>query len=275
MSAKPFQPVGLFRTDQHKYHWNGGPAMPGVTSVMRVIDKSGPLIGWAKGVTADAALDNLGDLTDMVARDGRAPTRAWLVAHATEESDKAKDLGTRIHILAEKIARGEKAEVSELEWPFVRAYLQYQKDWKPDFRKGRSSLERYVANLTYGYGGTFDFVCHLDLGDGPKLTLGDLKTGKGVYPESRLQLAALGMAEFIGMPDDPKQYAMPKIEQYVILHVRPDAYPDGYKIYRVGITDFDRKAFLYALGLHRYMAEGLPKGDPIANPMTNIEVDAA
>jgi hypothetical protein len=255
--------VGLYRTDNHRYHWNGGPALPGVTSIIGKVDKSGPLIGWAKGVTADAALNNLDRLQAMIAVDGRAVTRSWLTAHATAESDAAKDLGTRIHILAEQISRGASPDVTELEWPYIRAYQQYLSDFKPEFRKGRSSLERFVANLTHGYGGTFDFLCHLDLGDGPKLTLGDLKTGKGHYTETRLQLAALGAAEFIGMPNDPKQYPMPKVEQYAVLHVRPEAYARGYQVYRVNVTPADTAAFLGALAIYRWAEQQPSKGEPV------------
>lgn len=255
--------VGLYRTDAHRYHWNGGPAMPGVTTVISKVDKSGPLIGWAKGVTADAALNNLDTLSTMVAEKGRAVTKSWLTAHATAESDAAKDLGTRIHLLAEQISRGAEPDVSELEWPYVRAYQQYLADFAPEFRKGQSALERYVANLEHGYGGTFDFLCHLDLGDGPKLTLGDLKTGKGVYAETRLQLAALGAAEFIGLPNDPKPYRMPKVEQYVVLHVRPDAYAQGYQLYRVNVTQADLDAFLGALAIYRWAEPSPSKGEPV------------
>lgn len=251
--------VGLYRTSNHRYHFNGGPAMPGVTSVISKVDKSGPLIGWAKGVTADAALNNLDTLSEMVGRDGRAVTKAWLTAHATAESDAAKDLGTRIHLLAEQISRGAEVEVSELEWPYVRAYQQYLADFAPDVR----SLEHYVANLRHGYGGTFDFLAMLDLGNGARMTLGDLKTGKGHYSETRLQLAALGAAEFIGMPNDPKQYPMPRIEQYVVLHVRPDAYANGYQLYQVYIHPTDFAAFLGALAIYRWAEAQPSKGDPI------------
>lgn len=251
--------VGLYRTENHRYHWNGGAAMPGVTSVIGKVDKSGPLIGWAKGVTADAALNNLGTLSTMVLEKGRAVTRSWLTAHATAESDAAKDLGTRIHILAEQISRGAEPEVSELEWPYIRAYQQYLSDFGPQIR----SLEHYVANLTHGYGGTYDFLAVLDLGDGPKLTLGDLKTGKGHYTETRLQLAALGSAEFIGLPNDPKPYAMPKIEQYAVLHVRPDAYAKGYQLYRVNVTTADLDAFLGALAIYRWAEQQPSKGEPV------------
>ena len=237
--------------------------MPGVTSVISKVDKSGPLIGWAKGVTADAALNNLDTLSTMVGEKGRAVTKSWLTAHATAESDAAKDLGTRIHILAEQISRGAEPDVSELEWPYIRAYQQYLADFAPAIR----SLEHYVANLTKGYGGTYDFIATLDLGDGPKLTLGDLKTGKGHYTETRLQLAALGAAEFIGLPNDPKQYAMPTIEQYAVLHVRPEAYAKGYQLYRVNVTPADTAAFLGALAIYRWAEAQPSKGEPV-QPIT-------
>jgi hypothetical protein len=54
--------VGLWRDDKHRYYARypdrddaSGLAMPGVTSVIKVVDKSNALIPWAKNVTADAA----------------------------------------------------------------------------------------------------------------------------------------------------------------------------------------------------------------------------
>ncbi len=255
--------LGLWRTEQHKYFAKypdlptaTGLAMPGVTSVIQKVDKSGPLIAWAKGVTADAALDNLDRLSEMVEADGREPTKAWLKAHATAESDKAKDLGTRVHILAEQISRGAEPEMDEFEEPFVAAYRRYLVDFAPTVK----SLENMVWSPADQYGGTFDFLAELD----GKLTLGDLKTGKGIYPETRLQLAALGMAEYIGRPNDPKRYRMPKIEQYVILHVRPEAYAKGYQLYRINVNDADRAAFRGALAIYRWAEQRPSKGEPYA-----------
>lgn len=253
--------IGLWRDDAHRYYAKyddrddaNGLAMPGVTSIISKVDKSGPLIAWAKGVTADAALNNLDRLTTMVEQDGKAPTKSWLTAHATAESDRAKDLGTRVHILAEQVSRGASPDMDEFEEPFVEAYRRYVAEVEPHYR----SLEQFTANLTFGYGGTFDFLADID----GKLTLGDLKTGKGIYPETRLQLAGLGMAEFIGRPNDPKRYRMPEIEQYVILHVRPEAYAKGYQLYRVNVDDADREAFKGALSIYRWAERRPSKGEP-------------
>jgi hypothetical protein len=140
--------------------------------------------------------------------------------------------------------------------PFVAAYRRFKAEVNPTFK----SLEQYTCNLSLGYGGTFDFLAVMD----GKLTLGDTKTGKGVYEETRLQLAGLGMAEFIGRPNDPKRYRMPKVEQYVVLHVRPEAYAKGYQLYRVNVNEADREAFRGALSIYRWAEQRPSKGEPYA-----------
>lgn len=255
--------VGLYRSEKHVYHWEGGPGMPGVTSVIAKIDKSGPLIAWAKGVTADAALADLEGLSKMAAERGPAVAKAYLTAHATGESDAAKYLGSSVHRLAEQLTRGEEVDIPPEELDYIDAYNRFRNDWSPDFR----SLEHYVANLRWGYGGTFDFLAMID----GKMTLGDLKTGKGHYVETRLQLSALGHAEFLGMPNDPKKYTLPPIEQYVVLHVRPGAYPDGYQLYRLDLTDRDWNAFLGALAIYRWAQQRPTKGEPLLAPGTELK----
>jgi len=254
--------VGLIRNDKHFYRWADGPWMPGVTSVISKIDKSGPLIAWAKGVTADAALNDLPLLAAMAADKGAAVAKAYLTAHATGESDAAKALGTRVHTAYEALVRGEIVDLAPEHLDYIHAYGRFRTAWAPEYL----SLEHYVANLRWGYGGTFDFIARLDLGDGPKVTLGDYKTGKGHYIETRLQLAALGNAEFLGLPGDPRQYPLPPIEQYVVLHVRPGLYPDGYQLYRVDLTHRDFQAFLGALAVYRWAQQQPTKGEPMPPP---------
>ena len=195
----------------------------------------------------------------MMVSDGRAVAKAWLTAHATAESDTAKDLGTKVHLAAEQLSRGAEPELPPEHMPYLWAYQRFLAEWRPDFK----SLERFVCNLAFGYGGTFDWLALLDMGDGPKWTLGDNKSGKGFYAETRLQLAGLGHAEFIGMPNDPKQYPMPKIEQYAVLHLRPEAYSAGYQLYRVNVNDADWAAFRGALDIYRWAEQRPPNGEPL------------
>jgi hypothetical protein len=50
----------------------------------------------------------------------------------------------------------------------------------------------------------------------------DIKTGKGTYAETALQLAGLHFADWAGRPNDPKKYALPKATRFGVLHVRPE-----------------------------------------------------
>lgn len=260
MSATRIPSLGLYRTATHQYHWNGGPAMPGVTSIIGKVDKTEVLIRWAKGVTADAALADLPLLETMQREKGPAVAKAYLTAHATGINDAAKNLGSKVHSAAEAMARGEDPGVAPEHLLYVDAYRRFLEDWTPQFR----SLEHYVANLTHGYGGTFDFIAVID----GKMTLADLKTGKGVYPETRLQLAGLAHAEFLGLPGDPTRYSLPAFEQYVVLHVRPEAYERGYQMYRVDLAAADYAAFLGALAVYRWDRAKPSRGEPITAELT-------
>lgn len=246
--------VGLERSANHLYRWNGGDWLPGVTSIISKIDKSRALIPWAKGITADAALADLPGLTAMVADKGPAVAKAYLTAHATGLNDAAKDLGTRVHAAAEAMARGQDPGLMPEHVLYVDAYRRFLEDWQPTFK----SLEHYVCNLAEGYGGTFDFIAEID----GLMTLADVKTGKSHYTETRLQLSALGHAEFLGIPGDPVQYQLPHFDQYAVLHVRPEAYQSGYQLYRVGIDSADWDAFRGALAIYRWDRGRPSKGEP-------------
>lgn len=258
MIAHPERALGLERSANHLYRWNGGSWMPGITSVLDVIDKSRGLVPWAKGITADAALADLAGLTAMVADKGAAVAKAYLVAHATGVSDAAKALGSSVHHHAEQLERGIETPLAPEHRLYVDAYRRFREDWQPRFH----SLEHYVVNLAVGYGGTFDWIAEID----GKVTLGDTKTGRGHYIETRLQLSALAHAEFLGIPGDERQYSLPAFEQFAVLHIRPELYERGYQLYRVDLTDADWQAFRGALAIYRWQRQKPSKGDPLTLP---------
>jgi hypothetical protein len=70
----------------------------------------------------------------------------------------------------------------------------------------------------HGYAGTLDAIVRI----AGETWLLDYKTSKGVYPETALQLAAYANADFIGRPGDPIRYGIPVIEQYGVVHIRPE-----------------------------------------------------
>jgi hypothetical protein len=57
--------VGLWRNERHQYFWNGEGPFPGVTSVIKVIDKPA-IVGWAKRETARCAVDNYDFVADLI-----------------------------------------------------------------------------------------------------------------------------------------------------------------------------------------------------------------
>jgi hypothetical protein len=108
-------PLGLTRTAAHLYSWNDGrtvhAALPSVTTVLRVVDKSGPLVGWAKRETAACAVRNLDMLLRMRETGGDAAATDWLKRIPDYQRDTAADIGSRVHRLVEQLARGTDPEV--------------------------------------------------------------------------------------------------------------------------------------------------------------------
>jgi hypothetical protein len=244
--------TGLTRTADHRYQWNGGPFVPGATSVLRVLEKPA-LVQWAKNETAACAIRNYDFVTELRRRGGDPAAIKWLAAIPDFQRDTAADLGSAVHTLAEQIVRGGDVTVPEEQVPIVDGYRRWLDDAKPD----KIRVERMVYS-EQGYGGTLDVICQLD----GQTWLLDIKTGKGVYDETRLQLAAYGHADWIGQPDDGRKYRVPKIDRYGVLHLRPDKYATGYALVEFAVNDDDFQAFLACLRLTSWRAALNGKGTP-------------
>lgn len=235
------KPVGLYRTPDHLYFWNGAGPLPSVTTIIGKIDKSGPLIGWAKRITAEAAISHRAEMDGWVEMAGVDGAVSLLTKAATVKRDSAADMGTRVHALADSLARGLPTVVTAEEKPFVDGYLAWMRERKPIFRYS----EDMVASLRYGYAGTFDAICVID----GETWLIDNKTSRGVYPETALQLAAYANADFIGRPGLAKQGRIPHIDRFGVLHLRPE----GYRLVEYAITPGTFSAFLAALAIHHWI----------------------
>jgi hypothetical protein len=110
--------------------------------------------------------------------------------------------------------------------------------------------EATVFSRRHGYAGTLDAICVLD----GTLTLLDVKTGKSVYPEVALQLAAYAHADFVGHPDGTER-RLPPVAAGAALHLRPG----GYELVPVPIGEQVLAAFLAALEVFRWASEQAPK----------------
>jgi hypothetical protein len=232
---------GLTRDEKHRYQWAGGSKVPGVTSVIKALDKSGPLMGWKAREVASCAIRNL-DLLQKMVTDGGAPAAIdWLKRTPDHQRDTAADLGTRVHSFAEAISRGIPIEVDDAALPFVESYQKWRSVYKPVVL----NAEYMVYSETHRYGGTADAAMRIN----GEIWLVDYKTGSGAYAETALQLAALHNADWAGLPNDPKKYAIPKATRFGVLHVRPEQ----AELIPYDVTDAEFRAFLAC----RYLTDWL------------------
>lgn len=208
------RPTGLWRNEQHQYFYGDRGPFPSVSTIVKVLDKSGPLVGWAKRETAASAIRNLDHLKIMLDSGGAAAAQAWLSGIPDYQRDEAADIGHRVHQLADAIQRGEAVEVTDLEMRYLNGLMRFLYRIRPIV----THSETTVINLTRGYGGTFDMGCLID----GIPTLLDLKTGKRVYDETALQLAGYAQGEFTAAINDPTPIPLPHWQRFGVVHIQPD-----------------------------------------------------
>lgn len=218
----------ITRSEDHRYTFDGV-TYPGVTGILKVLDKSDALMAWAARNTAEAALAvDIPALRASVGDDGVVKA---LTARSSWRRDEAASLGTEVHRLADMMVRGEPLPaISETALARVDHYTRW---WTACGWKLRVS-EALLVNTRKGYGGTLDLLCYDRDG---RTVLADIKTGKAIYHEAVLQLAAYGAAEWAEA--DGALYHMPQVDRYVILHVTGD----GVREVDVAVGDLERAAF--------------------------------
>lgn len=192
------------------YRW-GDRDLPSVTTIRRLAGMPFNLHAWSVSKVVTRAIEQHDELTRMLTRPEipgekglirpRRPREVvltenrnkeaarWLRAAATEERDRAAQLGTTVH----DAATGGKA-LADVE-PAARARLRQFQHWHSESGARIVAVEKQVFNLTLGYAGTFDILAILP---DKRVALIDIKTGKGTYMEHALQLQYYSMAEFIG-----------------------------------------------------------------------------
>lgn len=157
--------------------------------------------------------------------------------------DRAADLGTYIHAATEAYALGKPFPT----WPpavrpRMKQFMQFLSDYKPEYE----ATEASVYNRTERYAGTLDAIMVI----GSRRFVEDTKSGKGVYPEVALQLAAYRHAEFIGVADG-SEGPMPETDGAVVLHLTDSE----YQLVEVDAGPEVFRSFLYAREVFRWSEE--------------------
>lgn len=241
----------------HWYTWRGE-KFPSVTKVLGDTLPKPALIPWAARSVAEFVADNPIEVEAL-----RSTPRETMVNELKEtpyrERDAAANRGTEVHALAEKLVKGEEVEVPPELSGYVNAYVKFLDEWQP-----RPVLvEATVANLRWGYAGQLDLVA--DLPNGERAVM-DLKTSKGVYPETSVQCAAYRHAEiYLDEDDNEHQLADLKINASYVVHVRAD----GYFVHPLDTSeDGPFKVFLHLLWLSKRIGDAMKPwlGDPADAP---------
>jgi len=240
-------PTPITRNAGHEYHFDGK-WYPGVTTILKVLDKSGPLMAWAARNTAEAALGMMSGpdplywpLSALLSSVGPEGVVKALTSRSNWKRDEAATLGTDVHALADLHVRGEPATVPEHLRKHVDNYAEW---WKGAGWTLRIS-EGMVVNPEWGYGGTLDLLAYDRDG---KTVLADIKTGaKGVYREAILQETAYGAATFV--QKGTELFRMPEIDRYVIVHVTEE----GVREIEINVGALELAAWGACLDIHTWM----------------------
>ncbi len=173
-------------------------------------------------------------------------TIRWLKGIPYAKRDAAGDLGTEVHAAIEAHTLGKPMPPwSPVVKPYMGGFEAFLKDFEPVF----TATEASVYNRSQRYAGTLDAIATLTLPlyTEAKSYIVDAKTGKGIYPEIGMQLAAYRYAEFIGLPDG-SEAAMPAVDGALGLHLTPR----GYRLIEVRADQEVFQAFLFAREVFRW-----------------------
>lgn len=168
---------------RHYQHPETGVLLPSVTNIIGVLDK--PAIPrWAARTVAESAWKMRSSLTEM----GEAECIEVLKGSPWRNSGRASDRGTSVHDYLDAAAQGRDVELEGEALTFKAGADDWLERYNPEFH-----LTEFTV-FGDGYAGTADFMAFLNEG---RLYVGDYKTGKGLYPEVALQLAAIRYATHI------------------------------------------------------------------------------
>lgn len=216
----------------HGYKLDGQKII-GVTTVLGAKAKNA-LVQWAADETAKAAVNQWDELAQLDPID-----RYKRLTKARYETQTAAAVrGTDIHTYGEALAHGRPVKVpDELVGP-VEGYARFLDEWDIAI----TATEAPCVNTRWRYAGTLDAVGQI--GRIGVSALIDLKSGKSVYNETALQLAAYRYCNLWhpgGAPDSEEP--MPVLEEVFVAHISPAE----TRLIPVQAGEAEHQQFLYTL----------------------------
>lgn len=152
--------------------------------------------------------------------------------------DNAADRGSKVHKACQLIDLTGECEVTEDIAPYVQNYLQFLKDYRPEWE----AVEKAMASTTHKFAGTLDRVGRLNTG---KFAIVDLKSSSVVQKIlAQIQLNGYKINWEENFP------ALP-IDALYILHLTKEPSTPKKKGYKLIEFPIDDTLFMSCLNLHR------------------------
>lgn len=211
-------------------HPLNGDVVPGVTTVLKKLDKPG-VLQWAVDNTAAYAVANIDALVSRTEEQGYGFLRWYWKRDPLQSDDQdirnysngvlrdAADLGTLMHdwVAADHGAQPypDVTFAPDYFWQMVAEWDKWQEenDVEPIF------TETTFWSEQYGYAGTADGLWRVN----GKPMLVDVKTSRNVWDEHYMQLSALGACDYALIESDNgwEETTIPGFNDYALLHIRP------------------------------------------------------
>ncbi len=229
------------------YYWQGEPYIS-VTNAIKSGLPAPALMYWSSYTVAKYVADNLEEVNDLAGRMDSSEFVTLLKNKPWKARDKAGDIGTAVHDVAEQYVLTGNMDIAHLDPKIqvkARQFVDFIKQVQPEVH----AIEGVVFNRKHRYAGAFDFIFDFNYTDGilDGRYIVDVKTGSGIYESDALQQTAYRNGEFIAVGDD--EVPMPEVKGAFCLHLRPK----GWKLIPVVTSDTSWQAFLSCLETARWV----------------------
>lgn len=216
--------------------------VPSVTTVLGVLDKPA-LPRWAAKEVAEFATKHKDSWINL------PPDAAvdMLKGSPWRTRDKAAAAGTDAHEYCEALLKGEVSIDSPFDPPGLGNAAGNLRAILKKLQPQPLLIEGTVWSHKYGFAGSFDGIHIID----GKVTLVDLKTSTGVYPDYSIQLAAYKYAEVI-LRTDGTETPVPPITNCQIWHAPKEG---SWSVVDVDVTEAEFGVFLAALEVFKWKTE--------------------
>lgn len=244
----------------HGYKDANGVKVPGVTTLISNGLPKPALIEWAADAVAAHAIDHWDEIAALPLSERMKRLKK---AHRAVSS-AAAIRGTKLHALATALVAGDEVTVPDESAALVDSYVQFLDDWDP----APVTTEAPCVSYRHGYAGTLDLIADLP---GIGRALLDIKTGKAVYGDVALQLAAYRYADVYQGDKQPDgtvpEFAMPEVQFVGVVHVRDD----GYDVVPVEAGPAEHRDFLYVAQVAAFAERARDLvGEPLTIPRREV-----